>query len=62
MAEIINLRTARKRADRERSQERAAGRRAAYGVSKAERMLAKEERGKKNRELDTHRIETGEVE
>jgi len=62
MAEIINLRIARKRADRARSQERAAGQRAAHGLSKAERMLAKARGDKNNRELDAHRIETGEVE
>lgn len=62
MAEIINLRIARKRADRERSQERAAARRVAHGVSKAERMLAAANTEKNGRELDGHRIETGEVE
>jgi len=62
MAEIINLRVARKRADRERSQQRAAGQRAAHGVSKAERMLTAANTEKNSRQLDAHRIETGEVE
>lgn len=62
MAEIINLRIARKRADRERSQERAAAQRAAHGVSKAERRLAAATNEKNSRALDGHRIETGEVE
>ena len=62
MAEIINLRVARKRADRERSQQRAAGQRAAHGVSKAERMLMAANTEKNSRQLDAHRIETGEVE
>jgi hypothetical protein len=61
MAEIINLRIARKRADRQRSMERAAAARVSHGMSKAERILAKANRDKIRRELDKHRIETGEV-
>jgi hypothetical protein len=61
MAEIINLRIARKRADRQRSKERAAAARVSHGMSKAERMLGKANRDKIRRELDKHRIETGEV-
>jgi hypothetical protein len=61
MAEIINLRIARKRADRQRSTKRAAAARVSHGMSKAERVLAKANRDKIRRELDKHRIETGEV-
>ena len=61
MAEIINLRIARKRADRERSEKRAAAARISHGMSKADRMLAKANQEKIRRELDEHRIETGEV-
>jgi hypothetical protein len=61
MAEIISLRIARKRADRQRSQARAAAARVSHGMSKAERMLAKADRDKICRELDEHRIETGEA-
>jgi hypothetical protein len=61
MAEIINLRVARKRAERQRSKERAATARVSHGMSKAERMLAKANRDKIRREVDEHRIETGEV-
>jgi hypothetical protein len=61
MAEIINLRIARKRADRKRSQQRAAAARVSHGMSKAERSLAKANNDKIRRELDEHRIDTGEA-
>lgn len=61
VAEIVNLRIARKRADRRRSEERAAVARVSHGMSKAERMLAKANRDKIRREVDEHRIETGEA-
>jgi hypothetical protein len=57
MAEIINLRIARKRADRERSEKRAAAARISHGMSKADRMLAKAKTEKTRHELDEHRIE-----
>jgi outer membrane protein TolC len=61
MSEIINLRVARKRADRQRSQARAATARVSHGMSKAERTLAKANIDKIRRELDEHRTETGEA-
>jgi hypothetical protein len=61
MAEIINLRIARKRADRQRSEKRAAAARISHGMSRADRMLAKAKTEKIRRELDEHRIETGEA-
>jgi Domain of unknown function (DUF4169) len=61
MAEIVNLRLARKRADRQRSEERAAEARVTHGMSKTERRLAKANRDKIRRDLDEHRIETGEA-
>jgi Domain of unknown function (DUF4169) len=60
MAEIVNLRTARKRADRRRAEKHAAEARVSHGMSKADRVLAETERAKARRELDEHRIETGE--
>jgi hypothetical protein len=60
MAEIVNLRTARKRANRRREEKRAAEARVSHGMSKADRALAKVEAEKFRRELDEHRIETGE--
>jgi hypothetical protein len=61
MAEIINLRIVRKRASRQLSEKRAAAARVSHGVSKADRMLAKANQDKIRRELDEHRMETGEV-
>ena len=61
MAEIVNLRTARKRANRRRDDQRAAEARVSHGMSKADRVLARLNREKIRRELDEHRIETGEA-
>ena len=60
MAEIVNLRTARKRAKRQLDAEHAKQARVSNGVSKAERALARSMQSKVRRELDEHRIETGE--
>jgi len=60
MAEIVNLRTARKQAKRRREEKRAAEARVSHGMSKADRALAQTEKEKFCRELDEHRIETGE--
>lgn len=59
MGDIVNLRTARKRASRLRGETRAAENRAAYGRSKADRKRDADERGKAARHLGGHRIETG---
>ena len=60
MAEIVNLRTARKRAKRQLDAEHATQARVSHGMSKAARALARSEQSKVRRELDEHRIETGE--
>ncbi len=60
MAKVINLRTARKRAVRLQDEQRAAERRAQYGVSKGERLLVKARADKARREVDGHRIGNGE--
>jgi hypothetical protein len=60
MAEIVNLRTARKRAKRRQAEERAAEARVSHGVAKADRALIRAERSRLRRQLDEHRIETGE--
>jgi hypothetical protein len=60
MAEIVNLRSVRKRANRQRDEERAKTARVSHGLSKADRAFAKAEKSKLRRELDAHRIETGE--
>jgi Domain of unknown function (DUF4169) len=61
MAEIVNLRRARKRVDRRRDEERANAARVSHGMSKAERALARTEHDKLRHDLDAHRIETGET-
>lgn len=61
MAEIVNLRTARKRANRQRSEKQAAEARVSHGMSKADRELARLNQAKVRRGLDEHRIETGEA-
>jgi hypothetical protein len=60
MAEIVNLRTARKRAQQWQRAERAAENRLVHGVPRGERKLEDQRRGKLSRELDQHRIDTGE--
>lgn len=59
MAEIVNLRIARKRAERDKAAARAAENRNAHGASKRERAAAEAEREKLGRTLDSHRIEPG---
>ncbi len=60
MAEIVNLRSARKRAIRRHEEDRAAAARVSHGLSKVERARARTETAKLRREIDGHRIETGE--
>jgi hypothetical protein len=60
MGDIVNLRMARKRVRRRHEEERAAKARSAHGIAKADRTLAKTERSRSRRELEGHRIETGE--
>ena len=52
MSEIVNLRQARKRADRAKREEAAAANRAKFGQSKAERVAAKTEADKRRALLD----------
>ena len=60
MAKVINLRAVRKRAARLQDGQRAAERRAQYGMPKAERLLAKARDEKARRNLDGHQIGKGE--
>jgi len=60
MAKVINLRAARKRAARLQSEQRAAERRAEFGVPKAERLLVKARGDKARRAVEGHRIGNGE--
>jgi len=59
MAEVVNLRVARKRAARDKAAQIAAEHRLAHGRSKTERSLSEADRDKANQTLDQHRIETG---
>jgi Domain of unknown function (DUF4169) len=59
MAEIINLRAARKRAKRDDDAKRAQAMRRAHGRSKAERLLEQARNDKARRDLEAHRIEAG---
>ena len=56
MAEIVNLRRARKLKERERQQAQAAERRAVFGRSKAEKRLTESERALAEAGLDARRL------
>ena len=58
-AELINLRTARKRGKRREEDERARLNRAAYGRTSHERTLEDARRVKATQNLTNHRLETG---
>jgi hypothetical protein len=59
MGKIINLRTVRKALKRKLEGERAAANRLLHGRGKAERKLQAARDAKAHRDLDQHRIETG---
>jgi len=59
MGDLVNLRTARKRARRREAEQAAASSRLAHGRSKAERALGQSRNEKAQKELDRLRIETG---
>jgi hypothetical protein len=59
MAEIVNLRIARKRATRSKAEGHAAEQRLAHGASKTERDRTAADQDKARQTLDQHRIETG---
>ena len=61
MADTVNLRTARKRAQRWQAEKDAAKNRLAHGRPKSERKLDVIRRVKSSRDLDLHRIEMGEA-
>ena len=56
MAEIVNLRRARKQKAREEAGKQAEQNRISFGRSKAERHLAEAEREKAARHVDGHRL------
>jgi hypothetical protein len=59
VGDIVNLRKARKRAERLAAEQKAAANREFHGRSKAERERDSARKAKSNRDLDCHRIETG---
>jgi hypothetical protein len=59
MGDIVNLRRARKEAERQRAEREAAANRLLHGRSKAERELTSKRDAKARRDLDRHRIERG---
>jgi hypothetical protein len=59
MGDLVNLRKARKQAERKRGELNAAANRLAHGRNKAERALEQAKNDKARRELDQRRIETG---
>jgi hypothetical protein len=59
MGDVVNLRRARKKAQRELAEREASAKRLLYGRSKAQRDLDSERDAKASRDLDRHRIETG---
>ena len=59
MGDIVNLRRARKKAERLRAERTASANRLLHGRSKAERELEAQRDLKARRDLDRHRIETG---
>ncbi|HZT25956.1 MAG TPA: DUF4169 family protein [Pseudolabrys sp.] len=57
MAELINLRHVRKRAERLASETKAAANRLAHGRPKSERQVQRARQDKMDRTLDAHRID-----
>ncbi|MDP2411365.1 MAG: DUF4169 family protein [Pseudolabrys sp.] len=59
MVELVNLRTARKRAQRAQDEKRADAHRLAHGQPAHLRKLEATQQAKAERALDGHRIDTG---
>ena len=62
MGDIVNLRRVRKRAQRQAAEQNAAANRQLHGRSNAQRKIALSRNAKNSRDLDAHRIETGDEE
>ncbi|HKY86444.1 MAG TPA: DUF4169 family protein [Pseudorhodoplanes sp.] len=61
MGDVVNLRRARKTVARQQKADTAAGNRMLHGLSKAERVLQKTRRDLSARDLDSHRLGSGEA-
>jgi len=59
MGQLVNLRTARKRAARDKAAEQAAAKRLQHGRPKSEQALQAAQSEQARRNLDRHRIDTG---
>jgi hypothetical protein len=59
MGDVVNLRKVRKAAERRLHAQQSAANRIKYGRSKSERSLAAAREAKAHRDLDRHRIQTG---
>ena len=59
-ADVVNLRTARKRAQRRKDEDDAAARRVTHGTPKALRQEIEAKRDKAARSLDGHRLDQDE--
>ena len=60
MGELVNLRKARKQAQRNADEERAASNRLVHGRTKAQRTLEAARTERTRRHLEAHKIDTGE--
>ena len=61
MADVVNLRAARKRSQKKQAEKNAAQNRLAHGRPKSERKVTLLRGAKASRDLDLHRIEMGEA-
>jgi hypothetical protein len=61
MGDVVNLRRFRKRAVKQRDEERAVSNRTLHGRTKAQRLLETSRVEKLRRDFDAHKIETGET-
>jgi len=60
MGDLVNLRSARKRARRHQAEQEAASNRLAHGRPKAERLAEQARSDKASKSLDQHQIDIGE--
>ena len=61
MGDVVNLRRFRKRAAKQREEERVAANRMLHGRTKAQRLLEASRDEKVCRDFEAHKIETGET-
>jgi len=59
MSDVVNLRTARKRAKRQKDEQRADANRLAHGMPSRERALDRAKRNKADHDLALHFIDAG---